>query len=167
MHRGYTLIEMLVVLTVGSVITGVCVGSLHLLLRTERKGRDRVPEARVVAALAEQFRNDVHAAIRQISSTQKNEWQFALADDRVVTYRVLPGEVRWSERAAGKVARQESYVLPSDCFAVIATEKQTSPIVISLVIRSDGAVSTAEREMFIVAVLGKDHRYAKSPSGGQ
>ena len=65
LRRGFTLIEMLVVMTVGSVIVGIGVGMLHVLLRTEQTGRDRVHQAGVLARLAEQFRSDVGAAVRQ------------------------------------------------------------------------------------------------------
>ena len=41
LRRGFTLIELMVVLTVGTVIVGIGVGTLHVLLRTEQTGRGR------------------------------------------------------------------------------------------------------------------------------
>lgn len=166
-RRGFTLVEMLVVLTIGTVVVGIAVGMLHLLLRTEQAGRDRVPEARILARLAEQFRSDVGAAVRQPRIAKAGEWQFALAGDRVATYRTLPGEVQWDERTADKLVRQESYVLPSGYSATIAVQNKSTPTVASLVIADRGTPQTPGREMHITAVLGKDHRFTKSPVGGQ
>ena len=45
-RRGFTLIEMLAAMTVGSVMLGIAVGMLHVLLRAERTGRERVHQAR-------------------------------------------------------------------------------------------------------------------------
>jgi hypothetical protein len=166
MHRrGYSLVETVAVLTVGSVIVGIGVGMLHLLLRTERTGRDRVPQLRAVARLAQQFRSDVNAAVRQVPVAKQGEWQFALAD-RLVTYRARPGEVRWDERKDGKLRRQESYVLPSGCSAAIAAQGPATPAVLGLVITAEAAPRAAGRELLVTAVLGKDQRFTK-PSAGR
>ena len=78
LHRGFSLIEMLVVITVGSVVVGIGVGTLHVLHRTEQTGRDRAAQARIVDRLAQQFRSDVAAAVRQTPAAQQGEWQFVL-----------------------------------------------------------------------------------------
>jgi prepilin-type N-terminal cleavage/methylation domain-containing protein len=166
-RRGYLLIEMLVALTVGAVILGIGVGMLHMLLRTEQTGRNRVPQARIVARLAEQFRSDVAAATNQTSGPQKTEWRFEMAGDRVVTYRASPGEVERDERIAGKLVRHESYVLPSGCSAAIAVQRKATPAVVSLVIADNSPPQATGHELHIIAVLGKDHRFMSSPIGGQ
>ena len=150
-----------------SVVVGISVGMLHALMRTEATGRDRVPQARVLARLAEQFRSDVGAAVRQVPGTRQGEWQFVLPGDRLITYRALPGEIEWRERRAGKRVRQESYVLPSGCLAAITVRSKAKPAVLSLVIAQNGTPLTAGREIQVTAVLGKDHRFTKSPVGGQ
>jgi len=167
LRRGYTLIETIVAMTIGAVVVGIAVGMLHMLLRTEQTGRDRVAQARILARLAEQFRSDVGAAVRQIPGARPGEWQFALTGDGVVTYRALTGEVRWDQRMAGKLVRQESYVLPSGGSAAITVQDAAAPAVANLVITQNGPPRAAGREMRITAVLGKDHRFTKSPGGGQ
>jgi prepilin-type N-terminal cleavage/methylation domain-containing protein len=185
-RRGYTLVEMIVAMTIGTVIVGISVGMLHLLLRTERMGRDRVPQTRILARLAEQFRNDVAAAVRQTHDARQTEWWFTLTGDRVANYRLLPGAVQRHELLADKPVRQESYVLPSGCSARIVMEEAHTPAVVNLVIMGatgaasasskgtlaepvapEGMSQAAGREMRVVAVLGKDHRFTKSPVGSQ
>jgi hypothetical protein len=158
---------MLVVLTVGSVLVGISVGMLHLLLRTEQTGRDRVPQARAVARLAEQFRSDVAAVVRLTFVPRPGEWQFVLTGDRLVTYRALRGEVRRQERAAGKLVRHESYVLPSGLSAAITVGSEATPPTASLVIGGPGTPPAAGRVLRVTAVLGKDHRFENTPAGGQ
>jgi prepilin-type N-terminal cleavage/methylation domain-containing protein len=167
LRRGYSLIEMIVVLTVGAVVVGIGAGMLHLLLRTEQTGRGRVLQARVLARLAEQFRGDVGAAVRQTPGAREGEWRFVLMGDRLVTYRALPGEVQWDESMAGKRVRQESYVLPGGSSAAITVQSKAMPVMASLVIADHGTPAATSREMRITAVLGKDHRFTKSPVGGQ
>ena len=156
LRRGFSLIEVLVVLTVGAVVVGIGVGMLHMLMRIEQTGRDRVPQAGILARLAEQFRSDVGAAVRQAPGARQGEWQFVMTGDRLITYRALAGEIRWDERRAGKPVRQESYVLPSGCSATITVRSEATAAVASLVIADNGTPLAAGREMRVTAVLGKD-----------
>ena len=163
-RRGFTLIEMLVVLTIGSVVFGITVGMLHLLLRSERTGRERVHRAAVSARLAEQFRSDTAAAIRHEPVEEDNQQalcQFVLPGDRTVTYRAMPAEVRREERIAEKPVRQESYSLPDGCSVAVAVEGEADPPLASLVVTCDHAPPSAGRAMRVTALLGKDHRFSQ------
>jgi prepilin-type N-terminal cleavage/methylation domain-containing protein len=168
-RRGFTLVEMLVVMTVGSVMFGIGVGVLHLLFQIERAGRDRVQQTRVLARLAEQFRADVNAAERPISAqgNRPSQWQFAMTGDRLVTYRALPGRLDRDEQVAGKLVRQESYALPTGCSATISVEREAKPPVASLIIARESTPLAAGHEMRVAARLGKDHRFTKPLIGGQ
>ena len=63
-RRGVSLIEILVLMTIGSTLMGIAVGSLHLLLKMDRNTRQRRQLQASEARLADQFRRDVHAALR-------------------------------------------------------------------------------------------------------
>lgn len=163
MHRrGFTLVEMLVVLTIGTVVAGVSIGALHLLMRIERTGRDHVPRARTLMRLAEQFRDDAGMALDQTAG--EKQWRFALPDDCSVTYRALPGEVRREEHKSGKPVRQESFILPADCEIAIEKQSEGEFNQSILVITEKGKETSADREMRIIAVLGKDHRFTNMSS---
>jgi prepilin-type N-terminal cleavage/methylation domain-containing protein len=166
MHRrGFTLIEMVAALTVGTVIMGIGVGMVHLLLRTERTGRGRVPQSRIVARLAQQFRSDVNAAERQVAGAKAAQWQFELAQHRLVSYRAVPGGVEWNERKDGKLVRQEVFVLPREFSAAISGPGRTTPAVLNLVITDKAEPWSPGRELLVTAVLGKDQRFTKPPAG--
>jgi hypothetical protein len=68
---------------------------------------------------------------------------------------------------AGKLVQHESYLLPSGCSAAITVRSEATPAVASLVIADSGTPLAAGRETRVTAVLGKDHRFTKSPVGGQ
>ncbi len=156
MHRrGFSLVETLVVMSIGTVVLGIAVSMLHVLMRAERSGRDHAAQTGILARLAEQFREDVHAAVGQTPGPLKDGWKFALPNDRTVVYRTLPGELRREESVAGKPLRQESYVLPDGCTAAIAANKAMPPLI-------ELAVGPKIR---IAAVLGRDHRFIKPPGG--
>jgi prepilin-type N-terminal cleavage/methylation domain-containing protein len=168
-RRGFTLIEAIAAITVGSVMLGIGVGILHLLMRAEETGRERVHNAQVFNRLAEQFRSDVGAAVRQIPTQgdRPMQWRFAMAGDRTVTYQALPGEVRRDERSADKLVRQESYALPQGYEALINIEADAKPAVAELTITASDAPLPTLAKMCVIARLGKDHRFTKSPAGGQ
>jgi hypothetical protein len=111
----------------------------------------------------------VAAAVRQIAGrdNQPNLWQFALADDRTVTYRALPGEVERDEHIGGKAVRHESYTLPDGCTFAIAVEPGALPQIVSMTVTRPPTPSAGSRRQEIVARLGKDNRFANPPAGGQ
>ena len=61
-RRGYSLIEMLAVMTMTSAILTLATMSIGLIMRSERTGRDSLVATQTAQRMARQFRNDVHAA---------------------------------------------------------------------------------------------------------
>jgi len=168
-RRGYTLIEMLAVIGAGSVVMGIVGCVLHLLMQSEQVGRAHVHQARVVARLAEQFRSDVCAASRYTAGggNKRYDARFVFADNRAVTYEVSEGEVVRCERLSSKKTYRETYVLPDGCTAAIKMDKKAVPPVVSLVVASEKESLTAMPAMNIVAILGKDLRFAKKTVGSE
>lgn len=61
-RRGYSLIEMLTVISVLSVMLAVSTVTIALLMRSERTGGDALATAQIAHRLGRQFREDVHDA---------------------------------------------------------------------------------------------------------
>lgn len=61
-RNGYSLIEMLAVISVLSVMVALATVTIALLIRSERAGGESVVAAQAAHRLARQFRDDVHAA---------------------------------------------------------------------------------------------------------
>ena len=77
-----------------------------MLLQAEHRGRDDLHQGMSTARLAEQFRDDVHAAAAGLPQkhADKHGWQFQLPPDRIVVYEVKPGMVTRTERVGGAAA---------------------------------------------------------------
>ena len=63
MRRAFTLVEMLTVISIGSVLMGIAISLLIVLLGAEQSGRTHAERSESLQRLADQFRRDVHAAV--------------------------------------------------------------------------------------------------------
>jgi hypothetical protein len=109
--RGYSLIEMLLVMTGLALLFGVSVGTIHMLLRLDRGNRARLGETATVSRLARQFRHDVHAA----TSAQRDGkgLVFRLLDGRNVEYVTEGGRLMRVEARAAETVGREVFRMPS------------------------------------------------------
>jgi len=61
-HRGSMMVELVVVITVGAILMGIGVTTIHLLLNCEHEEINSARHAASVSRLARIFREDIHAA---------------------------------------------------------------------------------------------------------
>ena len=69
--RGFSLVEMIVVITVGTALTGLAVTTLGSLMHASRAMDDHGYRIATIRRLADQFRDDVHAAAKSQSLSVK------------------------------------------------------------------------------------------------
>jgi prepilin-type N-terminal cleavage/methylation domain-containing protein len=123
-RRGVSLIELLVVISVGTVLLMVAMTVLYTLKETQSKSRQRLTEGRVTARLADQFRDDVHAACRmerlpdEPASPGRIVWQLAIDPDTFVRYEIQDRAVR-RVLITGDARIHEDYRLPAGLRAAI------------------------------------------------
>ncbi|HUT93390.1 MAG TPA: prepilin-type N-terminal cleavage/methylation domain-containing protein [Thermoguttaceae bacterium] len=175
--RGFTLIEMLVVIATGAALMAVAMGILHLLIRLEQGSREEVRRQTTLDRLAGQFRRDVHAA-GQFAAIEAAEaaaaevperedgtpgWQFSLDENRTVQYRAGQRELIRTERAEKDAVARESYVFPSDTTVSIDLVGEAAPGIVRLRVAPDGAQPLAIwRGTCVDAELAKDRRFLQS-----
>lgn len=164
-RRGYTLIEMVAVLSVGTVVMGVAVGLMLMLLRVERDSRMEVAERAAVNRLADQFRRDVRAAdgLTPEGEDASLAWQLSLEAGRVVEYRSEPGALLRAERADEKVLGRESYRLPALATVSINLVGEEAPGIVRLRITPGGdrPPSSIGQGLAIDAALARDRRFVE------
>lgn len=164
-RRGYALIELLVVLTVASVMLTLCAGMVHLLLKLDRSGRSASETATDLARLARDFRADAHAAgpiAPPVAPPVGSADRLALTLDsgKTVEYQVRPLDVLRTLREGDKVRRYETYRRPSRSSVAIEVRAEGTKPFASLVVDrpADGRDNSLYRDYRIEAELGKDRR---------
>ena len=116
-HRGFTLIEALVVVTGVSTVIGVCALTIGVLLRVSAAGQERLSSAIADDRISRQLRDDVHNSERaQLLPREEARGEppglrLTLPADHLITYTVREGSIVREESRAGKKVRHESYVL--------------------------------------------------------
>src|SRR5262245_32588554 len=86
-RRGVSLIEMIVVISISSVIIGVCSTTMHLLLRSEREQSREVRTTVAISRLSQVFREDVHAAQKcQVVAEGKPHMELTAPGGRRILY---------------------------------------------------------------------------------
>ena len=168
-RKGFSLVEVLVAITVGSVLLAVAVGLLYSLIEVDRTSREHLRLRIAAARLADQFRRDVHAAVRLIAPPAEAEagaeapaaWQLELPPDRAVEYRLEEDSLLRTEQASGEVVKREWFRLPPHAVASIRISAGQSPSIVSLRITPDvkPPEAPAWRPVRIDAALATDHRF--------
>jgi prepilin-type N-terminal cleavage/methylation domain-containing protein len=164
-RRGISLIEMLVVITVGSTLSGIAIFLLYALTINHNSGREQLEYCRTINRLAEQFRCDVHSM--QQTSPENKEAVFDLlpgtTKDAKFRYRCLKDRIDRCELQGEKIVRQESYLLPPDMESSIKTESRQVATIACIMIAPK--VQTQKYYQLpptrIEAVLDRDSRLIK------
>ncbi len=136
-RRGYALVEMLVVIAVGSVLLGIASGLLVLLMGVEQASRELLRQEVALASLADQFRRDVWGSTRLLPADGKTNspgWRFEAAEGTVVQYRVQGTSLIRAVLDGGVAREQEAYQLPGDAQVAIEPPAVRGPAIVSLLI---------------------------------
>lgn len=168
-RRAFTLIELVTAITILSALMALAMGLLHLVFRVEERCREAENRQRMLGSLAQQFREDVHAAGAWTPEPAQARWQFVLGPEHEVVYRRESERLLRLETVAGRLRRQESYAVPAEvrleCLADAAPDS-ASPRLLTLRLASEpGAASEPIwKECRIEACLGLDHRLPVVPA---
>jgi type II secretory pathway pseudopilin PulG len=159
-RRGFSLIEMVMLITVASIVLGLCAVTLQLLIKVDRSGRSHIAGLAREAHLARIFRADVRAA-RGATSAAPNTLMLELDDDDRVEYRLEGKEVLRVERVRDAIRNQDAFPLPRGGSARFDVEPLESLSVVRLIIARAPAAPDlpAGRATHLEGVLGQDHRF--------
>jgi prepilin-type N-terminal cleavage/methylation domain-containing protein len=161
---GFSLLELLMVIMVGSVLLGLSAGLLHALLKVDRSGRAHLAGLAREARLAHLFRLDVRAAHRGWTVDKAGKLALDLGDDHTVEYVAQGKELHRVERMRDAVRNQDAFALPRDGAVRFDIEPRGPITVVRLAIERAPATvdSVTRRATQIESVLAQDHRFANS-----
>jgi len=184
-HRAFTLVELLVVISLATVVLSTTAVVLSLLLRGDASAREAIVVHRRVARLVEQFRTDVHAASNfevvqsevesETGKNQQGPWRLTLSDGRVVEYR-------WEDHGLVRLERQDNAVLRRETYRLsrglaVSVDKEPLDLIASEATLVVLRIEPAERvgalpvgRLRVEAVLGKDLQLGQTvpaASGGR
>jgi prepilin-type N-terminal cleavage/methylation domain-containing protein len=116
-QRGVTLIEMVLTISIGSVVFGLAVTLLASILRGDRTARQHLAATQTIGRLAMQFRHDAHLAkdAELVSATDgaTDGLRLASTDGSEVKYQWMDGSLERTESQTDKPSRRELFKLPN------------------------------------------------------
>lgn len=165
-RRGVSLVELLVVMSLGAGLLTTSAVALHRIMHVHGKARNFLAASHSGLRLADQFRRDVHRAT-QVSITNLDAplvLRLQLGEAQVVEYSHLGGTVRRTQSDGANVSREE-YSFPAE--SQVSIREESSPRLLSLSITSqpgDGAGPAQQGfatavHLQVVAQVGRDSRY--------
>ena len=165
-RRGYALIEVLVVISIVSVMLALCAGMIHLLMKLDRAGRTATEVSTDLARLAHDFRLDAHAAAPVAPPDRPMErLALSVAGGKTVEYLVRPGDILRTVREGDKVRHYDLYRRPPRASVRIDVTREGSLSFATLILDRppDGRDDSLYHDYRIEAELGKDHRLTPRP----
>lgn len=178
-RRGYTLLELLVVISLDSIICGLAVILVIALLHANRQSREHQHFGVVRARLVEQFCTDAQRALDILPVEQdikQNAFKdnsadlqfgFTLPDGVSVEYQVEGDRIMRLERKTQKIVRRDQFTLPEASrvrFERIEDEKLPGWVRLSIDRPDDAQGYPPHKSFQIMARLSSDHRLSR-PAG--
>jgi hypothetical protein len=169
-RAGISLTELLVVMTIASVLIGVTGTMIHRLLAADHEATRAARFATSVARLSRAFRADVHAA-RAIELPAPNEAQPAivvatLADGHQVRYELDAHLATRVETREDAVIHRDVYHFPPRSQLRCSRGDDAGLFKLELNLAARGPEPDAERpvrKLVVEAALARDHRFEPPP----
>lgn len=170
-RRGFTLIELIVVLSGTAIMMLIGVGTLHTLLRSERGTTGNLVYSQAAARLSTQLREDIHEATAAEPSEQGTQLQLLCPDNRRIVFTQNSGEIFRLEATGNTTQRRETYqkrvgvsanfsTLDDGGNRIIRMEfVRELPIGQTSTMAASQAVRPKSPPWSVEAVLAKDHRF--------
>jgi len=158
-RRGFTLAELLVVITAMSVILSAAVVLMHFVFQLNSEAHQTTQVVADVGRMAEQFRRDVHQAVSEpIVAADHRSAELHLSGEKIVEWRIEePNGLARTEQARAAADRQSTFNLPKDTTASLELQSQGTARILSVRIHSTGGGGP---RLAIEALPARDQRLA-------
>lgn len=113
--RGTMLVELMVAISVSSVLLVIATGAIHRAMRVESNWRQQAELSRALGRLSHDFRADVHRAQDASLTADPIELKLTAADGTVITYEVADDEIIRDYQPASGARAREFYKMSPEC----------------------------------------------------
>lgn len=167
-RRGFSLIEVVLVIGGVAMILGMSTGLLHLMLRLDRVGRSHYAETATIGRLSRQFRQDVRAASgTKVSDPDEgplSKLELVLDEGQVVSYETREHGLTRTARQGESVRRREGYALPSCAGPRFIVRKDDDRVWVSLSLPrvAKPRPESLRHVLHVDALMGRDHRWSRA-----
>ncbi len=120
-QRGFTLVEMLAVIAVGSVLLVLATSVVQRAMKLDSQWRSHANITRALTRLSHDLRRDAHEALSVTLTQEPSEIQFSLPEGQTVRYTIAEDEIVRVLETPGEQAQREYYKKPTDYHAAVAT----------------------------------------------
>ncbi|MCY2992488.1 MAG: type II secretion system protein [Planctomycetota bacterium] len=116
-RRGFSLVELMIVMTIASVSIGLVGVCLQGLYRAEQRTRQQMTQRAALTQLGLRFRSDSHEAARVDRAEQAKPGGtgglvLTVRDGRTITYHADGGQVERTVQRGGQVVHHDAFRLP-------------------------------------------------------
>lgn len=129
-----SLIEMLIAMSIGSVLAGIAVFMLFSLMRSQGTGKNHLAFQQTVNRLTKQFRDDVHAC--QKTGTENSGKTLNLlpntSDGTKICYLIIDSRIDRTETQGDNTLQKESYFLSDEIDPAISLQSQDEQTIASI-----------------------------------
>ncbi|TWU28054.1 prepilin-type N-terminal cleavage/methylation domain-containing protein [Bythopirellula polymerisocia] len=133
-RKGFTLVEVMAAISVGSVLLVLSLGVVHRALNLESNSRDQARVSHSLTRLSHDFRHDVQRAM-DVDLGQEAALVLSMANESTVTYTIAEKYLLREQVLDDGVAQREFYDLPPE--AVVQFLESEAPSRLELSITHD------------------------------
>lgn len=166
-RRGFSLLELLFVITIGAAIMGIAITSLAALLRIHLIDDITMKEGNAQRQLMDTFRSDVRIATKWTKPADVNAtiWKFIRPDGNTASYEFKKGVVTRLLHDSEKLVARERFFQGEEARLRIEAperwaDKRLSMLQLVIEYPADKSATGATRTWRVAAALGADHRFA-------
>jgi type II secretory pathway pseudopilin PulG len=167
-RHGYSLIEMIVVISGLAVLLGLCAITIQLVMRVGSDAQSRRSNAAALGRLAEQFREDVHGC-DDAQAQSPGGLRLTRSPRVVIDYQTRDGRVDRIESVDGQASRHESFTLGRHSTVVFERRDDGPRRFLALVVDPNARTGRPDpaRPMEILALVGMDRPVPTRSKGGE
>lgn len=151
-RHGFTLVELLVVISACSVILTTSVALIHRVMQTHQRTKEFFDVERVAVRLSDQFRRDVHQATEALVNVdamgEEPFLRLKLLNNQAIDYHHTDGRLRRMESREGMVTSREEFAFPDSVDLHIQETGSPRRVVLSLSTAPDRGRETGQRSPY-------------------